>query len=167
MISRFLPGRTTQVLIIETFAMTLVVVVELLFPAGPGVEGPAVSESESAGPPSFDHDALNPPTLGALADMLERPLFFADRRMPEPEKAEPPPPPTPLRLKLIGVAISGDSRVALLRSLVNNQLLHLTEGESHDGWTLDALGAQSGSFSRGPQTTIVPLELEGQASRRR
>ena len=98
--------------------------------------------------------------------MTARPLFFTERRMPEPEKAEPPPPPTPLRLRLIGVAISGGSKVVLVRNLVNNQLLQLAEGDTHDGWTMDSLGAQSATFSRGAQTTELPLEqVDGRRSR--
>jgi hypothetical protein len=164
---RLLPGRLTQVLIVVTFATMLVVAVQLLIPAGPSAAAFDVPEQDASGLPSFEREALNPPALAAFSDMLERPLFFAERRMPEPDKAEPPPPPTPLRLKLIGVAISGGSRVALLRSLVNNQLMQLVEGDTHDGWTLDALSAQSASFSRGPQSTELPLQLEDQGARRR
>jgi len=166
--TRFFPGRSTQMLIVATIALMLIVGAELSFPAGPAAHVTETPEPELSGLPSFDRVELNVPPMGAFVDMVERPLFFANRQMPEPEKAEPPPPPTPLRLKLIGVAISEGARVALLRSLVNNQLIQLAEGDSHDGWTLDALDAQAASFSRGPQTTELPLEQrDSQGPRRR
>lgn len=164
--SRFIPGRSTQLLIAAILTMTLIIIVEILFPAGPNLAAAEASDSESMALPSFDREALSPPALGALTDMAARPLFFTERRMPEPEKAEPPPPPTPLRLRLIGVAISGGSKVVLVRNLVNNQLLQLAEGDTHDGWTMDSLGAQSATFSRGAQTTELPLEqVDGRRSR--
>lgn len=80
--------------------------------------------------------------------------------MPEPEvEKAPPPPPTPLRLKLEGIALSGGSRVAVLRNLNGNGLLQLAEGDSHEGWTLDALTSTSAQFSRnGEQTRELPLD---------
>jgi hypothetical protein len=54
--------------------------------------------------------------------------------------------------------LSGGTRVAVLRNLVNNGLLQLAEGESHDGWTLDTVSATSASFSRGEQKTELPMD---------
>lgn len=164
---RLLPGRTTQALLAANALLAFVIVLTLLFPAGPDPDAGNNGEAPAAEMPSFEKVALNPPALAELTDMLGRPLFLEERRMPEPEAAEPPPPPTPLRLKLIGVAISGGSRVALLRNLVNNQLVQVAEGATHDGWTLEALSAQSAKFSRGPQVTELPLELEDKSPRLR
>lgn len=160
-------GRSTQALLAGNALVALLVTLQILLPAAPAVDAmPAPADGEAT-MPEFADVSLSPPALSALSDMIERPLFLSDRRMPEPEAAAPPPPPTPLRLKLVGVALSGGARVALLRNLANNQLIHLGEGETHDGWSLDALGAQSASFSRGPQVAELPLELEGQGGGRR
>ena len=64
----------------------------------------------------------------------------------------------PLRLKLEGIAIAGGARVAVLRNLSGNGLMQLTEGDSHDGWTLDTLSSNSATFSRGAQTSELLLD---------
>lgn len=73
--------------------------------------------------------------------------------------------PTPLLLKLEGVALIGESRVAVLRDLSNNQLLQLAEGMMHDGWTLDSVTAASASFSRGRQTSVLVLDPDSGSRR--
>jgi hypothetical protein len=105
-------------------------------------------------------DAMfTPGPLSDFSQILERPLLFADRRMPPPEvaavqaKAR-----TPLRLKLEGVAISSESRVALLRNTANNQLLQLAEGMSHDGWALEEISAVAASFRRGEEVSELLLD---------
>lgn len=153
-------GTTTRALLAAVAVLALVAALQWQFPAAPAENAADAAAAEEAALPEFEKIVLRPPGINDLADMLERPLFFDDRRMPEPEKAEPPPPPTPLRLKLIGVALSGGARVALLRNTANNQLLQLAEGEIHDGWTLDTVGAKGATFSRGPQTTELPLEVQ-------
>ena len=160
-------SRSTQALFAGNAFLVFLVALQMLSPASPAADAADVPPEGEATMPEFGDVSLSPPALSALSDMVERPLFLSTRRMPEPEEAAPPPPPKPIRLKLVGVALAGGSRVALLRNLVNNQLIHLAEGETHDGWSLDTVGAQSASFSRGPQTTELPLELEGQGPRRR
>ena len=160
-------GRSTQALLAGNTFLALLVALQILSPASPATDAALAPLEGEAAMPQFGDVSLSPPALSALSDMVERPLFLSTRRMPEPEEAAPPPPPKPIRLKLVGVAMGGGSRVALLRNLVNNQLIHLAEGETHDGWSLDTVGTQSASFSRGPQTAELPLELEGQAPRRR
>ena len=160
-------GTTSKALLAGIALLGAVVTIQWLFPAAPAEPGMEASAADQAALPEFEQVVLRPPELADLSDMLERPLFFDDRKMPEPEEAAPPPPPTPLRLKLIGVALTGGERVALLRNLVNNNLLQLAEGETHDGWTLDTVGATSASFSRGPQKTELPLEFEDGSRPRR
>ena len=110
--------------------------------------------------PESPEAMFTPGPLSNFAQILERPLLFADRRMPPaPEvaavKAKPR---TPLRLKLEGVAISSDSRVALLRNTANNQLLQLAEGMSHDGWALEEISAAAARFRRGEDVSELLLE---------
>ena len=159
--------RPTQALIAASGILSLVIALQVLYPAAPSSAGErALPDTESA-LPEFGNVALSPPHLSELADMLQRPLFFDDRRMPEPPQEEvAAPPPTPLRLKLEGVAISGGSRVAVLRNLSNNQLLQLAEGMMHEGWTLDSVSSNSASFSRGEQVNELPLDPGDNARRR-
>ena len=104
--------------------------------------------------------------MADLAEMLDRPLFFITRRMPEPPAAQPAAPPTPLKLKLEGIAIAAGSRVAVLRNLNGNGLLQLAEGDTHDGWTLEAISSTSASFKRGGQVNELLLDPAAAGRRR-
>jgi hypothetical protein len=165
---RFSLSRPTQLLIAANLLLGLVVAAELLLPAQPGTANAATATDDSASLPEFGDTTVAAPPISQFVDMLERPLFYTDRRMPEPEVQEaPPPPPTPLRLKLEGIAIAGGARVAVLRNLSSNGLVQLAEGDSHEGWTLDALSSTKATFSRdGGQSTELPLDPAGNGQRR-
>lgn len=163
-----LPGRTTQALIAGIAVLALTIALQLLYPAAPSVADTGSLPDDESSLPEFGSEPLTPPALADLGEMLERPLFFEDRRMPEPPKDEaPPPPPKPLMLKLQGVALAGGSRVAVLRNTSNNLLLQLVEGETHDGWILEEVTTTSARFTRGAQVTELILEPENTSPRRR
>ena len=161
-------GRTTLALIFTSTVLAAIVIVEWLNPLQlEDFDAPVIDGSEVAMPDLIDSSYL-PPNLGELDEMFERPLFFSDRRMPEPPKpvAVAAAPPTPLRLKLEGVAITTEARVAVLRDLENNQLVQLAEGMSHKSWTLDSVKANGAIFTRGPQTSELMLDPGPGQSRR-
>ena len=160
-------SRATQFLLAANGLLAIVVVAELLFPAQPALAGDAADATVAAELPDFGNASLTAPPLANFADMLERPLFYPDRRMPEAEVQQAAaPPPMPLRLQLEGIAIAGGSRVAVLRNLNTQGLLQLTEGDSHEGWTLDTLDVNSATFSRGTQTNELLLDPAASRSRR-
>jgi len=163
-----LPGRTTEALIVASVVLSLFVAVQVLYPAAPLVADTGALPDDEASLPEFGSEALTPPALADLGEMLERPLFYDDRRLPEPPKDEtPPPPPKPLMLKLQGVALSGGSRVAVLRNTSNKLLLQMVEGEIHDGWTLDAITSSAARFSRGAQIAELTVDPDTGNDRRR
>jgi hypothetical protein len=151
-------GLTSKALIAINATLAMVIALQISFPSSPSNGSTVAGGDVSALLPDFGDAVLNPPSMADLPNMLDRPLFFANRRMPKPAAEAPPPPPTPLRLKLEGVALSGGARIAVLRNLQNNQLVQLEEGDGHDGWTMDSLSSTSASFSRGEQRTELPLE---------
>lgn len=159
--------RSTQVLMAANLVIALVVALQLSqTPQPPGSFG-SEHDSTSTILPDFGSARLAPPPLSQFVDMVERPLFYVDRRMPEPPDDVAAAPQSPLRLKLEGIAIAGGSRVAVLRNLNDNGLIQLAEGESHDGWTLEALSSAGARFSRnGEQRTELPLDPAGSAKRR-
>jgi hypothetical protein len=160
-------NRPTLLLIAANVVLSLVIALQLLYPAQPYRAATATPPDPATALPEFGDVTLNPPRMADLADMLGRPLFFVDRRLPEPlVETAPAAPPTPLRLKLEGVAISSGSRVAVLRNLSNNQLVQLAEGGAHDGWQLDSISSNIASFSRGEQVTELALD-PGSNGRRR
>jgi len=161
-------SRPTQLLTAANIALTLIIMAELLLPAQPRVANAAATGDAGAALPDFGDTALAAVPVTQFVDMMERPLFFSNRRMPQPAVEQEQAAPTrPLSLKLEGIAISGGSRVAVLRNLNGNGLLQLTEGDSHDGWTLDALTSTSATFSRnGEQGTELLLDPVSGSRRR-
>jgi hypothetical protein len=165
---RIAVSRPTRLLLAANLVLALIVAAQLLLPARPGTANAAAASDAAATLPEFGDSTIAAPPLSQLVDMMERPLFYIDRRMPEPEVEQaPPPPPTPLRLKLEGIAIAGGSRVAVLRNMNGNGLVQLAEGETHEGWTLDRISSNSAKFSRnGEQSTELPLDPVGNGGRR-
>jgi hypothetical protein len=160
-------SRPTQLLIAGNLALVLIVTGELLLPSQPGTANAAATKDDNMTLPDFGNTRVVAPPIAQFVDMMERPLFFPDRRMPEAKVEQAAaPPPAPLRLKLEGIAIAGGSRVAVLRNLAGNGLLQLAEGETHEGWTLDSLTSTSASFSRGAQQSELLLD-PGTSTRRR
>jgi hypothetical protein len=151
-------SRPTLALIGANLVVALIVAAQLLYPsrAVSAIDTPPTDGSAAL--PDFGDTTLNQPRFADLVDMVDRPLFFVARRMPEPPAEKPAAPPMPLRLKLEGVAIAGGSRVAVLRNLNGNTLLQLAEGDSHDGWTLESVSSAAASFKRGEQVTELPLD---------
>jgi len=165
-----LPGnRTTAMLLVLCGLLSVIILVEVYFPepASPGSDSGTANAGVEL--PATPVTGFAPRPFSDYAEILERPLLFAGRRMPpEPEQAAAPAiQRSPLRLKLEGVAISSDSRVALLRNMADNQLLQLSEGMSHDGWTLETLNSSAATFRRGEELTEVALETEPNQRRRR
>jgi len=160
-------SRPTQLLIAANVVLSLVIAIQILYPAKPAAAESETLQDAAAILPEFGDVSLRPPTIANLADMLGRPLFFVDRRMPKPPETQAAaPPPTPLRLQLEGVALTSGASIAVLRNLADNQLLQLAEGETHDGWTLESVSSNSASFSRGTQVTELPLNPGANGRRR-
>jgi hypothetical protein len=159
-------SRPTLVLACANLLVALVVVMQLLYPANAGSAVDFVPTDSDATLPDFGDTTVSQPRMADLAEMLDRPLFFITRRMPEPPAAQPAAPPTPLKLKLEGIAIAAGSRVAVLRNLNGNGLLQLAEGDTHDGWTLEAIGSTSASFKRGGQVNELLLDPAAAGRRR-
>lgn len=137
---------------------------ELLFPSGPDADPGDIASGIDNEVPAFNGSTHSPPLIGELPNMFERPLFYADRRMPVTASIEMTP-PKPLALQLEGVAITPGQRVAVLRDN-NNRMLQLEEGNSHEGWTLDSVSATLATFRRGSDVTQLPLDSSSSVRRR-
>jgi hypothetical protein len=151
-------SRPTQALLVANVLVALLIAFQLMYPATASQAVDMPPDDEAAVLPDFGEGSVNPPALGYFADMLERPLFYVDRRLPRPPEKKAAPPPAPLTLTLEGVAIAQGSRVAVLRNPQTRQLMQLEEGGTHDGWTLESLDAASARFTRGEQVTELLLD---------
>lgn len=157
---------STRALALMSLSLLVIAAFQLAFPAQPPAatiaDGAAAELPEISAPPVYV-----PATFDSLTSLLERPLFFADRKLPAlpPVVAAPEIPKEPLRLKLEGIALGGGSRIALLRDQSSNSLISIAEGMTHNGWTLDRIEANKAIFSRDHEVT--QLDLEVQTGRRR
>lgn len=105
------------------------------------------------------------PTVAERAEIVARPIFNADRR-PDPPPAPPAPvveapatPPevrqtAPLRLELVGVAISGDERVALLRE-DGGDILRLRPGDRVGDWVVVSVEQKDVVFRAGEKIQTI------------
>lgn len=153
----------TRFLLSGCLALAAVVAIELIVPPGPNaaeMETPATVPTE----PKLERAApFQSPPMAAYDSVLERPLFFANRRLPEQPAQEEP--ATPLRLRLEGVALVGPQKVAVLRSLADRKIVQLVPGASHDGWKLVGVSADSAEFERGNEKRTLALEIAVQPRR--
>ena len=135
---------------------------------------PSFGEAETPGEAVTDQDpapALNPalpdnrlPALGEFNATLERPIFMQDRRPfapDEPDKTDAVPVNRPIGLSLLGILYSSKSRLAVLLRDSDGEELHLTEGESHEGWTLETIEPKAVVFRRGDQEKRLLLDYDG------
>lgn len=153
-------NRTTVTLLGLCGLMILVILGQVALHDSAAIAIDADNGDTSLDLPDSPETAFAPRPFSDFSEVLERPLMFADRRMPPEPEAAPvqAKPKVPLRLKLEGVATSAESRVALLRNTTNNQLLQLAEGMSHDGWTLEKISVSGASFRRGDEITELLLD---------
>ena len=100
------------------------------------------------------------PQIAAFSEIVERPLFIAGREPPAEPIAAPSKParPTPLRLLLEGIVITPAARIAVMRDLSNNKMLHLATGMKHQDWELTAVTDTVATFSRGEQSQELRLK---------
>jgi hypothetical protein len=158
-----LGNRLTPYLLITCLVLAGVVALQWRIGARTGIEGPAEAPPAAAEAPPA-RTAFVAPGIEAFSEILERPLFTAGREpAEEPAVATPTTPaiPTaPIRLRLEGVALTPQTRVAVVRDLATNQLLRLAEGAEHQGWVVETVHAAGATLKQGQQTQELVLEVD-------
>lgn len=110
------------------------------------------------------------PARNEFIAIWERPLFRQSRRPAEakvavvaPVKAKRPaaPQPKPIpklrQLALVGIALIGDRRLALLRPNGGKEVLQVVVGEALDGWQVESIETEAVTFRFG--TNLHRLEF--------
>lgn len=130
-----------------------------------GVAGGTGRAASAPGPsPTAAAQGLGP--LSAYAEVIQRPLFDRSRRPPPafPVVAAPLPQPaaapSPPAVELIGVAVSGPQRYALIRPVGGSSRL-VAEGDSVDGWQVQAVAPGRMVLARGDQRAEIGLIRRG------
>jgi len=150
----------TQLLLAVCALLGLIVLGESITGASGASDDAILAEAGPVELPELAAVRYVHPSLDSFPDVLERPLLMESRRLPQETVVDAPPAPkAPLRLELEGVALVGDTRIAVLRDVASKELVQLGEGADHNGWTLDRVTAESARFSRGTQIEELTLEL--------
>lgn len=124
--------------------------------------GEVVASGRAIAPPDFSVQAFGMPSKDTFVEMWKRPLFRQSRRpaaakpvVAVPVKvvrsAAPKPKPLPKlrQLSLVGIAVIGDRRLALLRQREGRDVLQVVEGEALDGWRIEAIDTEAVIFRLG------------------
>ena len=103
--------------------------------------------------------------ISGYQDISARPLFDADR---EPEKKIEKKKVTKkkvvekkLMVQALGIAITGENLLAVVKDMRNGKILRLRVNEQIDGWTLTSVSADSFVFSKGATEKVVKFKSSG------
>lgn len=137
--------RTVQILLGGLcVALGIVVAMEMFFPIIRDVTASPSDQRPAAADPVPQH-TVDPATLDrTVNEILQRPLFSADRRPPAPkqvaedEQAAPTPPPLPDRLD--GVMLGPDGHDEALFGNPGEKATAVPVGGTISGWTVKTIG---------------------------
>jgi len=135
----------------------------------PGVPAPAAAAlGEAVGLPDLPTPPeLGLPPLAEFAAIVERPLFFPDRRPLPAEPPPPPPPKEPLTANVVGIVMSGTQGTLLLRLPKEKDAVTLRTGDIVQGWTLVEISPEGAVFERDGERAVLAPTLEDPNPRRR
>jgi len=122
---------------------------------------PQVNNSPAARPEvnTFKRTNFTAPGIAAFSEVTERPLFRDGREPPsEPIAATVTATQSPLRLQLEGVALTPSAKIAILRDISTNKMLHLAVGKKHQDWELTSVTDTVATFKRGAQSEELTLK---------
>ncbi len=121
----------------------------------PVAGGQAASLPDLPAEPSF---AMAPAAI--FSAILERPIFSPTRRPPPEgtatiESADPE-----LDVTLVGIIISAEERIALVKPKDGSRFVRLSEGDSLQGWILESIEPDRITFQRGEIEEHFELSYE-------
>ena len=160
-----LPGnRMTRILLITGAVLAVIVASEWFLLQRTVTTVWSEPQPAATGDGTLEMDVYPAPGIDAFEEILARPLFIEGREPPEepetPQTAEQAPAPVAFNLQLEGLAVTLETRVAVVREINTRKLLRLTEGMEHDGWKLEHVSASRAVFTKNAQVRELTLELE-------
>lgn len=147
-------SRATIWLLLSLMALTAVVIMELQYPIGGGVERQAAS-GEQARAEDLPVALFALGEREAFSETLGRPLFMPNRLPPATDTVEASLPatraarPNANRYALTAVIIVDNERIALLTDTATGGLNRVREGDSFAGWQVETIHADSAVLSNG------------------
>ncbi len=111
------------------------------------------------------------PGIEVFDEILDRPMFIEGREPPqETDNAQAPTTaakPAHFNLLLEGVAITPETRVAVVREISTKKLLRLAEGTEHQGWKLEHVSTAGVTFTQDQEVRELTLEIDTNPGNRR
>jgi type II secretory pathway component PulC len=99
------------------------------------------------------------PAISTFAEVVERPLFTPSRRPPPKTDSNPAAIASkPETFDLIGVIISADRRMALLRTVATSEVMRAVEGQSIGGWEVRAIKPTQVVLRRGDDSEVIKIK---------
>jgi hypothetical protein len=83
--------------------------------------------------------AISLPPAATFAEITQRPLFHQARRPEPPDRGRVGPPPARPNLIMLGIGMTGNTHYALIRHGNPPKLEPLAEGQSVEGWQIQAV----------------------------
>ena len=150
---------------IACVTLTITIAFQILYPSGHSSETAPSLDREK----TFELPVYVPTPITSYTNVLERPLFYEDRRLPKLKEVIKEEIREPLQLQLAGVAGSAESRIAMFRDTRNNAVVQMLEGMVHRGWTLDRVESSRAVFVHGTDSEellLAPEENRNRIARR-
>ena len=130
--------------------------------AGMEAPGPAPSGGGETPPlaalPAQPYYAMAP--VEYFSTILERPLFSPSRRPLVQGVAAVPAPESQLQVTLVGVIISSEEQIAIVRLTDASRFARLSVGDSLQGWILGSIEPDRITFRRGDVEEIIELTYD-------
>jgi type II secretory pathway component PulC len=104
------------------------------------------------------------PAISIFAEVIKRPLFTPSRRPPSPKPEVAASAPKPETLDLVGVIISADRRMALLRPRNKTDVLFAVEGQSIAGWEVRDIKPTQVVLGWGNDSEVIKISDSGKSS---
>lgn len=98
-----------------------------------------------------------PPPIDAYAEIAARPLFVPTRRPEPPDQTPTGPPPAQPTLVVLGIAMTDGTRYAVVRHGNPPKIDQVTEGETIDGWQIQAIKPDGLTLRSESRTAQFPL----------
>ena len=125
---------------------------------GPAPSGPGAGTPPLAALPAQPSYAMAP--MEDFSAILERPLFSPNRRPPAEGVAAVVAREPELQVTLVGVIISSEEQIAIVKLKDGNRFARLSLGDSFQGWILDSIEPSRITFRRGDVEEHVELTYD-------
>lgn len=107
-------------------------------------------------------DKENLKQMNAYSAIVDRPLFIEERRFEQEIKEKVIRKPTPViqdfKVQGLGIALTGEGIIAVLKDLKNGDIVRLRIGDGFSGWSLKSVSHESFTFVKGEAEKVIKFK---------